>query len=112
MENNSSNSKESLESVHRISKKMQDTTKLLKQTEFLVEDTNKIADETLVELEKQKETIKNIDEKVRETDIEINESTRILKKIKEGIIKQKMAMVGVGGLLAGLAIVVGIKVAK
>jgi hypothetical protein len=114
MENNSSdpNSKEVLDIMQRSTQKMKDTTKLLKQAEFLVEDTHRIADDTLVELGKQKEVIQKIDERVRETDTEINDSSRIIKKIKDGVMKQKMAMFGVGGLLAGLAVVVGIKVAK
>ncbi len=113
MEKNSdSKEKDIITTTNKTTKKMEDTLKLLKQTEFLVEDTNRIADDTLVELEKQRENIKNIDQKVRETDTEIDESSRILRKIKDGIIKQKLTIVGASGILAALTLFVGIKVAK
>jgi vesicle transport through interaction with t-SNAREs protein 1 len=79
----------------RNTQKMKDSSKTLQDAERLTTDMNAIADDTLMALEDQRHKIRRIGETVRDTDEELSQVQRILRKMHKEMLKNKLMLSGV-----------------
>jgi len=90
----------------RNTQTMKHSSKTLRDAERLTYEMNDLADNTLGELEKQRQTIRGISDTVRQTDEELSHVQRILRKMHREMLKNKLMLSGIIALL--LIMIIGI----
>ena len=90
----------------RNTQTMKSSSKTLRDAEKLTFEMNDLADGTLEELEKQRHTIRSISDTTRQTDEELSQVQRILRKMHREMLKNKLMLSGIIALL--LIMIIGI----